>query len=276
MGEVGFWESAFLWRDPMIAACVGGVLLSLLGFFIVPTKNAFVSAAISQLAGLGVVFAILLGAHGESLLPLFVGIAFGVIGASLFALPRRGKRVGTDAILAMAFVGASGLTLVLAKFLTREYQHVQAALYGDAVVASPNELYLVIAVAVVVGIVHLLFGQRFLMVSFDPDSARAQGMATGGWAFFLGFTLALSIAVMTRAMGALVAFSFSVVPTSAALLLMKGLRPALGVAAFVGLVSAGGGYLISFFADLPTGPTMVTLSLVFLLPGWTARMLRRN
>jgi zinc transport system permease protein len=251
----------------MIAASVGGVLLACLGFFIVPTKNAFVSAAISQLAGLGVVVAILLGAHGESLLPLMVGVAFGVIGASLFALPRQGRRIGSDAMLAMAFVGASALTLVLAKSLTREYQHVQAALYGDAVVASPLELYLVVGVALVVGVLHFFFGQRFLMVSFDADSARAQGMATGGWALLLGFSLALAIAVMTRAMGALVAFSFSVVPASAALLLVKNFRRAVFFAALIGLFSAGGGYLVSFFADLPTGPTMVVVSLIFLAPG---------
>lgn len=275
--DISFWDSCFLWRDPMIAAAMGGILLSYLGFYIVLTRSAFVSAAVSQFAGLGVVVAILLGASGHSKIsPLMLGILFGIAGTSLFALPRRNNRLATDSLLAIAVIGTSALTMVFARYLTREYQHVRATLYGDAVVASRNELYLLAATCTFVLLLHFFFRQRFLLITFDQDSAKAQGMHTKRWGFLLGITLGLSISVVTRGMGALPAFAFSILPASAALLLTQNLKLALWLAAGFAFLSATLGYYTSFVADLPTGPTMVTVAFLCLLPGGLYALFRKR
>ena len=94
------------------------------------------------------VIALLLGATDEGdLRPLALGVVLGVAASSLFALPRRGIRVAGDALLAMVVIGASAITLVIARYLKQDYQHVQGALFGDAVVASSSELVLLGAVA---------------------------------------------------------------------------------------------------------------------------------
>ena len=274
--EVGFWESRELWADPILAASVGGVLLAWLGFYVIFRRSAFVSAAISQLSGLGVVLALLLGAPAEgSLLPLAAGVALGVLGTGLFALPRRSVRVTPDSLLATTVVGASAVSLVAARYLTHDYQHVQAALYGDAVVASPSELWLITGVAAVVLVVHLLFRDRFMLVSYDESGARAQGMATRRWSWLLGLTVGLSIAVVTRCLGALPAFAFTVIPPAAALVLTNRYRTALGLAVVFALFSAVGGYYVSFVHNLPTGASMVAMCLACLVPGAVVSLIRR-
>ena len=73
--DTSFWDGYILWRDPIIAANLGGVLLLYLGFYIVLSRSAFVSAAVSQFAGLGVVVAMLLGTSGHAhVSPLSLGI----------------------------------------------------------------------------------------------------------------------------------------------------------------------------------------------------------
>ena len=289
MHDVGFWESSFLWLDAVAAAVIGALLLSYLGFYVVLTRNAFVSAAVSQLAALGIVLAILLGAsetdsvaalviggqRPEDATPLLVGTAFGILGTALFALPRGSRRVSTDALLAIAVIAASSSTLVCARYLTTDYQHVQAALFGDAVVASRDELIVLFATAIGVGLLHLFFRDRFLLVVFDRNSGRAQGMATGPWSLLLGLTVGLSIAVVTRSLGALPAFAYTVVPATGALLLTSKLPTALWIAAGVAVVSATVGYYLSFVLDLPTGPTMVTVTLLPLLPAAVLALVRR-
>ena len=49
------------------------------------------------------------------------------------------------------------------------------------------------------------------------------------------------------------------------------LRPAFALAAIIGLVAAAGGYVASWFWQIPTGATMVVLAGLFVLPGAIAR-----
>lgn len=273
---VGFFDSWFLWRDAMIAAVIGSVLLAYLGVYVTLMRSAFVSAAVSQLAGLGVVIAILVGATAEGdLRPLVFGVVLGVGASALFALPRRGARVAGDALLAIVVVSASAVTLVLARYLAQDYQHVQGALFGDAVVASPSEIILLGVVASFTFGVHFLFRHRFLLVAFDADAARAQRMAARRWGLLLGLTIGLSISVVTRALGALPAFAFSVIPATSALLLTSRMRVAFGLSMALAAAAAVLGYYVSFVADLPTGPTMVSVSLAGMLPGGLALLVRR-
>lgn len=256
-----FWESAYLWRDAVIAASIGALLLSYLGFYVVLTRSAFVSATISQMTGLGVTLALIFGASAEGAVPLVTGIALGAAGTALLALPANMSRGSRDGFLAVAFIAASALTLLLARFLAVDFRHVQAVLYGDAVVASTAEVATLGGLAALVALVHRFFRQRFLLVIFDPDAARVQGMRTRRWSLLLALTIGIAIAASAKVLGALTAFAFSVVPAVAALALFSTLRAAMIGAAVLGLLSATLGYCLAFLFDLPVGPAMVIVSL---------------
>jgi len=83
---ISFWEASFLWRDPLIAASLGALLCALAGTFVVLKRSAFVGAAVSQAAGLGVV--------GALLAPHVAGIEVPPLGAGILA----GKRLPQQAI----------------------------------------------------------------------------------------------------------------------------------------------------------------------------------
>ena len=58
---MSFWEARFLWQEPMLAAIIGGGVLGYLGFFVLLRRIAFMSAALSQVSGLGVAVAFWVG-----------------------------------------------------------------------------------------------------------------------------------------------------------------------------------------------------------------------
>ena len=60
VSDVGFWESWFLWRDPLAVAVIAAALCSFVGVYIVLKRIVFVSAAMSQMSGVGVAMAFLL------------------------------------------------------------------------------------------------------------------------------------------------------------------------------------------------------------------------
>ena len=181
----------------------------------------------------------------------------GLLGAPLLGRASREGRVPQDAWLALLVVASQALTLLGARFLGTEYQHVQSALYGDSVVASTQELWLLGGVAALVLGLHAIARDRFLLVAFDSESARAQGMPTRRWGLLLGVTVGTAIAATARGLGVLPAFAFSVAPAAAGLLAGASLRSAMTIGVLLAVAAATLGYYLSFVHDLPTGPTMV-------------------
>src|SRR5450755_1562408 len=73
-----FWSGRDLWREPMLAGILAGALLSYLGVFIVLKRMVFVSAALSEISGVGVATAFYVGSfvgidpHAHSKIPLWL------------------------------------------------------------------------------------------------------------------------------------------------------------------------------------------------------------
>ena len=61
-GFLEFWSGRDLWLEPMIAGVLAGAVLGYIGVFVVLKRMVFVSAALSELSGVGVAFAFYLGA----------------------------------------------------------------------------------------------------------------------------------------------------------------------------------------------------------------------
>jgi len=273
---ISFWEASFLWRDPLIAAGLGALLCALAGTFVVLKRSAFVGAAVSQAAGFGVVGA-LLAPHvvGIEVPPLGAGILAGTASAGLFSLSRRGGRVGVEASIAIAYVVAGAGSLLLGTFLTHEYESVHSLLFGDAVAAPPEELVALGATSAVVVLLHLAFGRKFLFVSFDPETAQAMGVPIRRYNAALYFSAGLSLAVATRALGALPVFALTVAPAAGGLLLFDRLRRVLAWAVGTALASALVGYYLSFVWEKPTGAMIVLCAVLALVPGAARRALGR-
>ncbi|HWV37518.1 MAG TPA: metal ABC transporter permease [Vulgatibacter sp.] len=277
MNGISFWEASFLWRDPLIAAALGALVSSLAGVFVVLKRAAFVGAAVSQAAGIGVVGALLAPhALGISIPPLAAGILAGAGSAGLFSLSRKRSRIGVDAAIAIVYVLAGAGSLVLGSFLTHEYESVHALLFGDAVAAPPEDLWALGITAAGLAALLLGWGRQLLFVSYDPETARAMGMPVRRLNAALYFAVGLSIAVATRALGALPVFALTVAPAAAGLLLFDRLRAVFAWAVGTALGAAVLGYYLSFVWEKPTGATIVLCAVATLVPGAIRRLVARS
>ena len=76
-----FWDAYELFRDPMLCALIAGGVLGFLSVYVVLRRMVFVSAAVTQSAGLGVALAFFAEIH----LGLHVAPTVGAVGLSLLA-----------------------------------------------------------------------------------------------------------------------------------------------------------------------------------------------
>jgi zinc transport system permease protein len=274
---VGFWESWMLWRDIVAVAVIAAGLCSFVGVYIVLRRVVFVSAAMSQMSGVGVATAFFLCSvvHVEPhqaplwLHPLWYATAFAALGAALFSLNLGHRRLAGETVIGLGYLVAAGSVILILNSprVTQEAHEVNDLLYGNAVVATPEQLKIMAGAAFAVVLVHVLFGKEFRFTVFDAEMARTLGLRTRGWSLLLFLTFAVAISVSTRAIGALPVFAFMVIPPAVGLLLADRMWSVFTLSVTVGVASAFLGYWASFRWSLPTGASMVVASAVFLIPG---------
>jgi zinc transport system permease protein len=211
-----------IYQDPVLCGILAGFALGVLGVFIVLRRAVFVTAAVSQSAGLGVAIAFLLDIHaGLKVPPVVTAFAFALAATGLLSIDAQRLRLPREAILGFAYVAASAAAVLVGDRISQEAHDVAAILFGTAVLVRPLDVWMV-------GCSGL-----FVLVAVV-------------W-------VALEVSVATRAIGALPVFAFAVLPAMAALALLERLRYALVAAALVGGTAGGGGYLLAFFMEFPVG-----------------------
>jgi ABC-type Mn2+/Zn2+ transport system permease subunit len=274
--EVGFWESWFLWRDPLAVAVIAAALCAFVGVYIVLKRIVFVSAALSQMSGVGVALAFLLAAimgvdpHQAPIYlhPLWYSFAFSAVGAMLFSFNLGHRRISGDTTVGVGYLVAAASTLLVLNSprVMQEAHEVNDLLYGNAVAVPPAQLWIMSTTLVVVGLIHAVFSKEFVFVSFDPEMARTLGLPTRRWSLLLFLTFAVAISASTRAIGALPVFAFMVIPPATGLLLAGRMWSVFAVSVVLAVLSAIIGYWISFRWSLPTGASMVVVAALFFIP----------
>ncbi len=257
---VDAWE---LFRDPLVAGVVAGVVLGFLGVYVVLRRMVFVSAALSQAAGLGVAVAfyaqIVLGTAGILGDPILCAIGFTLLTTFVLSRSHEGARISRESILGLVYlVGGAGALIVGTK-IQQEAHDISAILFGTAVLVTTDDLHKLCWVTGAVMVLQLAAGRGFRFASFDPDGARVRGLPVLLLDTILFSSIAIVVSVATRVLGALPVFAFSVLPAMAAILVAPSVRVALALAALFGALAGGVGYLTAFLYAWPVGASQTAV-----------------
>ncbi len=283
---MSFWSAFDFWRDSMAAVLLSGAMCAALGVYVVLRRTIFVGLALTQVSGVGVALAFWLGSFAGAdphdaplwLDPRLVSLAAAVGGAIAFAFARGGRRLGGETLIGLGWVlAAAALLLVLsAERIVQEAHEVDDLLYGSAVLVTTGEVLVLLGVAAIVLLVHALFFKELLFVTFDAEMAQTLGYRIKLWDALLYASVGVGISFAVRAVGMLPAFGFLVIPSSAALLIVRRVSSAIVLAMVLAVAGGALGYYVAFAHELPTGASIVGCSALALLPGVLLRARRRD
>jgi zinc transport system permease protein len=242
----------------MRMAALGGagaaVALSILGVYIVLRRVVFVGLAIANVATLGAAIALTAG-----LPPGIVVIGSAGAAALSLALTATPRRVPAESLVGWGYAAAAALTVLILSRSAADTLAVMGLVFGMVLAVTRLDAGILVAIATGIVAMHVMFGQRLILVLFDPDAARAAGVRTGAWTMFLYLLVALAVSAGLRTTGTLLSFAFLTLPAMAALLLTQSLARAFALSAVIGVAAMLSGLMLSFAWDLPTGPVTVAL-----------------
>ncbi len=150
-------------------------------------------------------------------------------------------------------------------------------LFGSLTTASRADLIYLALITIIIFLIIFLWGQNIFAVGIDTDIAKVQNIPVKVTAIVLAVLSALTVVVGMRVVGLLLVSAIMIIPVAAAQQITNSFKSTMFLASFLGLISSLAGLLISFFVDVPPGPTIVMVSLgIFAIMAIAAAPLKRK
>ena len=267
------WEmlSYPFFQSALIAGTLSAAMCALVGVYVLLKRIVFVGITLAQLASLGVAVALLIDVH-----PMIMALVTTLSGVACFALTRSGQRVPQEGVIGASYVMAAALGIIcVAKNPVGEARNLKV-LFGNILSVHTGEMVALAVLLAVLTIVHVVFYKEFLFVSFDPETAQAQGINVRGWDLLLYLTIGLAVAFSIHSMGVLLVFALLLVPAMTARLVAHRMMAMFALAIGFGVVAVPLGLYLAVRIDLPTGTAVAGTCVVMLLAVLTGRSLYRG
>ncbi|NMA21582.1 MAG: metal ABC transporter permease [Lentisphaerae bacterium] len=250
-----FLACCTLFPKAMLCGVIMAISCGVFGVFVLLHRVVFISIALTECAACGIAAAALWHFHP------FIGATAACLLAVLFlSMDWDNSVLPRDAILGALYTGAAALSVLLVSRSGMGLLEVKAMLYGDLILASDADLWLLLLVQMPLLCIGLLFLKPLLYTFLDRNAARLMGIPvkTVEFLFFLGLGLVVSAA--GKIGGALLVFCLLVVPPAGALLLSRRLLIVLSLSAILGVLATLSGLTWAFHQDLPGNQCIVVVS----------------
>jgi len=252
---------------PLAACLILTGMHAYLGNHVIQRQVIFVDLALAQIAALGSAVALAAGNNLEGNAAYWFSLGFALVGAIVFSLTRfRRQRLHQEAVIGIVYVVAAAfLILVLSRYGEGD-EKIRKALIGNILLVRPKEVMHLLVLYSGIGMFHVFLRKSFFLISSDPERASRQGLPVRFLDFLFYASFALVVTSSVRIAGVLLVFSYLVVPSGCAFLWVGRTPQRLAVGWALGTLGSLAGVCFSYFADYPTGPSVVVaLGVIFLV-----------
>jgi manganese/iron transport system permease protein/iron/zinc/copper transport system permease protein len=204
--------------------------------------------------------------------------AWGFLAALLINAVARRRRIGADAAIGIVTTASFALGVAYISKTRSFTTNFEAALFGQILGVTPEDLAVVAAVTIGVAAFLVLGHKRLLFMTFDPEVAPIFGIRTGWMDALFALALAATIVASINVVGVTLIAATLIIPATTARLLTDSFGRMLWLSATLGGISGLLGMYASYWLDVSSGATIVLLqaSLFAVAFGWQAVRGRRS
>lgn len=248
----------------LITGSFVALLCSTLGVFLVLRRFSLIGDGLAHATFGSVALSLFLQTSPLSLsIPLIMLCAVGIL-----KLTEKAKIYGDAAIGMVAALGiASG---ALFSHLAGGFNiDLFSYLFGSILSVSLSEMYLSIALAVIVILTTLAFYHELMFITFDEETSRISGINAGFVNTIFVLLTAVTVILSMKVVGILLISALFIFPPVTALQIAKSFKGTILLASLSAITSLLAGIYISFILDLPAGATIVLINFILFLTAVT-------
>jgi zinc transport system permease protein len=255
----------------LIAALLTGLIAPAIGTYVVQRRMSLLGDGLGHVALAGVGLALLTG-----IAPIPIAVVACIAGALLVEVLRQRGKASGDVGLAVLFYGGLAAGVFLSGISGAGAGGLVQYLFGSLTTVTRSDLTMVAVLALVVLVPALGLAPQLYAVSTDEEFARTQGLRVRLYHIAVVSLAAVTVALAMRTVGLLLISALMVVPVAAARNLVRGFTAGLICAVVIGVVTAVGGAVGSFYANAAPGAFIVLLAIVVFMLSWPLSYLLRR
>jgi len=238
----------------LITAIVSGMMLPLLGSFTINRNMGFMADAMAHatmpIIAVGVFFGFSISALGVPA-AIFVALFLGFV--------IKNTNIGEDTSIGIIFSSFFALGFVLISLLNVSI-NLEDLLFGQILAVSYFDVFAILALFIVLLFFFLVFYKQLLFYSFDPIGAQIRGLNTSFLNYLFLIMLSLAIIGSLQTVGIILVLSMLIIPAASAKLLSKTFNYTTIIGVVFGVISSVSGLLLSYYFNLPSGPSMALVA----------------
>ncbi len=254
LAEQGYLPSSLTYGfviNALLAGLIVGPMLGGLGTLVVVKRFAFFSEAVGHAALTGVALGILVGEPYNSPYGSLFGYCL-IFGITLNYLKNRtglapDTLIGVSLSVSLA-IGASVLLVLAGKINIHILENV---LFGSVLTINQNDLFILVAVSIIVFCILLPFYNQMMLASFHPQLAKVRGISVKPLDYLFVIIVSLVTVASVKIIGAILVGALLVIPAAAARLVCQSMRGFFWTSVAIATGSTLGGILLPLSFDLP-------------------------
>lgn len=239
----------------MVVCVIIGFTNGFLGAFVVLRRLALMADALSHslLPGLAVA-AIFVGlSPGGLMIGGLIAAAIVAVGGQLIA---RSSRIKDETAIASLYIVAFAIGIVLIRY-ARVRVDLDGFLFGNILGVADSDLLTSFGISVVILLGLMILHRPLLVALFEPSVARTQGIHVTALLALLVLMIVLAMLSSLQAVGVLLSLGLLILPAATMYLLSDSYQLLSWGSAVLGVIGAVTGLIVSYWANIPSGPSIV-------------------
>lgn len=244
-------------RLALVAGILTSIVCGIIGVIIVEKKLVMLSGGIAHTAYGGVGLGYLCGFE-----PLIGALGFAVFAACGIGAVNRRRGASADVITAMLWSFGMALGIVFIALMPGYPPDLNSYLFGNILSVTKLDLYLEAGICLIILAVVLIFYNDWKSYLFDSEFSGIIGQKTTLLEYSLLIMTALAVVILIRVVGIVLILALLTAPAAAASLVTKRLGKRMLLSVLLGILYCTGGLSMSYYFNIPSGATIIILSVL--------------
>ncbi|MFL2079175.1 metal ABC transporter permease [Marinilactibacillus psychrotolerans] len=247
----GFMQRAFQ------ASFLISLIAPILGLFLILRRQSLMADTLSHVSLAGVALGMLIGVN-PTVTNILVVVAIAILLEYLRLIYRSYSEIsiailmsgGMAVALVLMGLNGGGATLTVDQFL-----------FGSIVTISQEQVWMLLALTIIIGILYSIFRKPMYILTFDEDTAFTAGLPIKLMSILFNVLTGVTIAVIMPIVGALLVSAILILPAAISMRLSKSFTGVI----LIGIVIAVFGMIIGLISSYQYGtPPGATITLIFI------------
>ncbi len=260
-------QFAFM-RNALAAGVLVSIACGIIGTYVVVNRIVFVSGGIAHAAYGGIGLAYFVGAD-----PTLTAVGFSLLSATLMGIVHRQTRERADTIIGVIWAFGMALGVILVDLTPGYKADLMSYLFGSILAVPSRDLWLMLAVDLLVLVVVTLLYKEIVAVSFDETFATVRNAPVGLVYYSMLLLIALTVVMMMRIVGLIMVIALLTIPAAISGQFVSDMRKMMLVSSVLGILFTVLGLWLSYALNLTSGATIIMVAVAGYLVSLGARYL---